>query len=44
MAWLNNRKTIKLKAKATAFVETVIHVSDFNKNNFIGFNAYGKNQ
>jgi hypothetical protein len=44
MAWLNNGKTAKSEAEATAFVETVIHASDFNKNELIGFNAHQENQ
>jgi hypothetical protein len=31
MAWLNNGKTAKSEAEATSFVETVVHASDFNK-------------
>jgi hypothetical protein len=44
MAWLNNGKTAKSEAEATAFVETVIHASDFNKDELIGFNAHSENQ
>lgn len=44
MAWLNNGKTTKSEAEATAFVETVIHASDFNKDDLIGFNAHRENQ
>jgi hypothetical protein len=44
MAWLNNGKTNKSEAEATAFVETVIHASDFNKDELIGFNAHRENQ
>ena len=44
MAWLNNGKTTKSEAEATAFVETVIHASDFNKYDLIGFNAHRENQ
>ena len=44
MAWLNNGKTAKSEAEATAFVETVIHASDFNKDELIGFNAHQENQ
>ena len=44
MAWLNNGKTAKSEAEATAFVETVIHASDFNKDDLIGFNAHRENQ
>ena len=44
MAWLNNGKTAKSEAEATAFVETVIHASDFNKDELIGFNAHRENQ
>jgi hypothetical protein len=44
MAWLNNGKTVKSEAEATAFVETVIHASDFNKDELIGFNAHRENQ
>jgi hypothetical protein len=44
MAWLNNGKTAKSEAEATAFVETVIHAADFNKDELIGFNAHSENQ
>ena len=44
MAWLNNGKTAKSEAEATAFVKTVIHASDFNKDELIGFNAHRENQ
>ena len=44
MAWLNNGKTTKSEAEATAFVKTVIHASDFNKDDLIGFNAHQENQ
>ena len=44
MAWLNNGKTAKSEAEATAFVETVIHASDFNKDELLGFNAHRENQ
>jgi hypothetical protein len=44
MAWLNNGKTAKSEAEATAFVETVIHASDFDKDELIGFNAHRENQ
>ena len=44
MAWLNNGKTAKSEAEATVFVETVIHASDFNKDDLIGFNAHQENQ
>ena len=44
MAWLNNGKTAKSEAEATTFVETVIHASDFNKDDPIGFNAHQENQ
>jgi hypothetical protein len=44
MAWLNNGKVAKSEAEATAFVETVIHASDFNKDDLIGFNAHRENQ
>jgi hypothetical protein len=43
MAWLNNGKTAKSEAEATAFVETVIHASDFSKDELIGFNAHREN-
>ena len=38
------RKTAKSEAEATAYVETVIQVSDFNKDELIGFNAHQENQ
>ena len=44
MAWLNNGKTTKSEAEVTTFVETVIHASDFNTNDLIGFNAHRENQ
>ena len=44
MAWLNNGKTAKSEAEATSFVETVIHASDFNKEELVGFNAHQENQ
>jgi Plavaka transposase len=44
MAWLNNGKTAKSEAEATSFVETVVHASDFNKDELIGFNAHRENQ
>jgi Plavaka transposase len=44
MAWLNNGKTTKSEAEATSFVETVIHASDFSKDDLIGFNAHRENQ
>ena len=44
MAWLNNGKTAKSEVEATAFVDTVIHALDFNKDELIGFNAHRENQ
>ena len=44
MAWLNNGKASKSESEATEFVKTVIHASDFNKDELIGFNAHRENQ
>ena len=44
MAWLNNGKIAKSEAEATTFVESVIHASDFNKDDLIGFSAHRENQ